>query len=285
MNGAIRIVECPRDAMQGMKKIIPTQEKIDYINSLLKVGFHTIDCGSCVSAKAIPQLADTAAVIDALEVEHSLSKLLVIVANERGAEEAATFEKISFLGFPLSLSETFQRRNTNAGLDEAKTRLYRIMSIAAKAGKKTVTYLSMAFGNPYGDPYDAETVLKFAEEIRAEGAGVISIADTVGLATPVQIADVVKAAVGEFGSVEIGVHLHASAKDQDQKLKAALDAGCRRFDGALKGFGGCPMSGSELVGNIDTEKMIAFFEKQNEAPDIDRDALKRSSTIAAEIFA
>jgi hydroxymethylglutaryl-CoA lyase len=284
MNNRIKLIECPRDAMQGWKNFIPTEKKIEYINSLMKVGFDTIDFGSFVSAKAIPQMADTKEVVRSLESGVSNSKLLAIVANFRGAEEASIFDQITYLGFPFSISETFQQRNTNSSIEESLKRIEQIQNLCINKNKKLVIYISMAFGNPYGDLYDEDIVFNWVEKLVAMDIDIISLADTVGVATPEQVYDMTSYLVESLPATEIGVHLHSTSENWHQKLEAAIKAGCKRFDGALKGIGGCPMANDELVGNMNTEWMISYFEKHNIATDLDKEALAESLQIAGQIF-
>ena len=258
-HSSFHLIECPRDAMQGWKRFIPTEKKVEYINTLLQVGFDTLDFGSFVSPQAIPQMADTKDVIKQLKITET--KLLAIVANVRGAMDAVKYDKITYLGFPFSISETFQQRNTNSSMDESLLRVKEIQNLCNKHGKQLVIYISMGFGNPYGDPYSPEIVLKWVDEMVQAGVKIVSIADTVGIAKPQRIQDILKVVIPQFKDTEIGVHLHSTAVNWKQKCDAALQAGCRRFDGALKGFGGCPMAKDELVGNMDTELMIPYFEK------------------------
>ena len=280
----IKLIECPRDAMQGWKNLIPTEKKIEYINSLLKVGFDTIDFGSFVSAKAIPQMADTAEVVRSLEPGVGNSKLLAIVANLRGAEEASQFDKITYLGFPFSVSETFQQRNTNSSIEESLKRVEEIQNLCINKNKKLVIYISMAFGNPYGDLYDEDIVFNWVEKLVELDIEIISLADTVGIASPEQVYDMTSYLVESLPSTEIGVHLHSTFENWQQKLDAAAKAGCNRFDGALKGIGGCPMANDELVGNMNTEWMISYFEKNNIVTGLNKEALAESLRIAGEIF-
>jgi hydroxymethylglutaryl-CoA lyase len=286
MNGieTIKLIECPRDAMQGWKPFIPTQKKIEYINSLLKVGFDTIDFGSFVSPKAIPQMADTREVVDSLEPGVGSTKLLAIVANLRGAEEACVYDSITYLGFPFSVSETFQQRNTNSSIMESLARVEEMQNLCIKTGKKLVLYISMGFGNPYGDPYSEEIVFEWVNKMVALDIGIISLADTVGIATEEQVYDMTSYLVESLPGIEIGVHLHSTPDNWKQKLEAAINAGCKRFDGALKGIGGCPMADDELVGNMDSELMIEYFKEKEILPVLNTDALKESLRIAGEIF-
>lgn len=278
------LVECPRDAMQGWKNFISTADKINYLNTLLKVGFDVLDCGSFVSAKAIPQMADTAEVISNLDLQDSVTKLLVIVANERGAEEAVKFNSISYLGFPFSISPSFQMRNTNSSLEESFERVKTIQELCERNGKQLVIYLSMGFGNPYGDAYGEDILLYWASKMTDLGIRIISLADTVGVATPDQISSALNSLIPVYPQVEFGVHLHADAMNWKPKLEAALHAGCLRFDSAIKGIGGCPMAQDELVGNMDTEKMIAFFQEKNLDIPLDKKVLQECSTMAVQIF-
>jgi len=281
---SIKLIECPRDAMQGWKNFIPTEKKIEYINSLLKVGFDTIDFGSFVSAKAIPQMVDTADVVRSLESGVGKTKLLAIVANQRGAEEASVFDQITYLGFPFSVSETFQQRNTNSSIDESLKRVEEIQNLCINKNKKLVIYISMAFGNPYGDLYDEDIVFNWVEKLVELDIEIISLADTVGVASPEQVYDMTSYLVESLPSTEIGVHLHSTFENWQQKLDAAVKAGCTRFDGALKGIGGCPMANDELVGNMNTEWMLSYFEKNNIATSLNKEALAESLRIAGEIF-
>jgi len=281
---SIKIIECPRDAMQGWKNFIPTSKKIEYINSLLEIGFDTIDFGSFVSPRAIPQMADTKEVIKGIKAQGTSSKLLGIVANVRGAEDAAAYSEITYLGFPFSVSETFQQRNTNSSIAESLTRVQEIQNICIKSGKQLVIYISMGFGNPYGDIYSEEIVFNWVNKMVELGIETISLADTVGLAKPEQVYSMTKYLVEKLTHVEIGVHLHSRPDNWRAKLDAALNAGCRRFDGALKGFGGCPMANDDLVGNMRTEWMIDYFEERNLSGDLNKVALAKSLQLAPEIF-
>ena len=281
---SIKLIECPRDAMQGWKNFIPTGKKIEYINSLLKVGFDTIDFGSFVSAKAIPQMADTKEVIGNLDLGIGITKLLAIIANTRGAEEALIFDQITYLGFPFSVSETFQQLNTNSSIAESLKRVEEIQNLCITKNKKLVVYISMAFGNPYGDLYDEDIVFNWVEKLVELDIDIISLADTVGVATPEQVYDMTSYLVESLPATEIGVHLHSTSENWHQKLEAATKAGCKRFDGALKGIGGCPMANDDLVGNMNTEWMISYFEKNNITTDLNKEALAESLRIAGEIF-
>jgi hydroxymethylglutaryl-CoA lyase len=280
----VSLIECPRDAMQGWPRMIATNQKIRYINSLLAVGFDTIDFGSFVSAKAIPQMSDTSQVIAGLDKTASSTKLLAIVANQRGAEEALAHDIIDYLGFPFSVSPTFQQKNTNSTIEESLERVETIQNLCIKSGKQLVVYLSMGFGNPYGDEYNAAILLNRATEIAERGIRIISLADTVGLATPEQISFALQALIPHYPGIDFGVHLHSAPHQRIAKLEAARAAGCRRFDGALKGIGGCPMAQDELVGNMDTGLMIDYFGSAGELQSINKMALQESLRIAGEIF-
>ena len=283
-NHDIKIIECPRDAMQGWKNFIPTEKKIEYINSLSQIGFDTIDFGSFVSPKAIPQMADTKEVIRSLQLGVSNTKLLAIVANVRGAEEASVYDEITYLGFPFSVSETFQQRNTNSSIAESLTRVEEIQKICTKNDKRLVIYISMGFGNPYGDMYSEEVVFSWINKIIEMGIKTVSLADTVGLAKPEQVYSMTRYLIGQLPQVEIGVHLHSRPDNWKEKLDAAVNAGCKRFDGALKGFGGCPMANDDLVGNMRTEWMIDYFKKKELLYGLNEDALAKSLQLASEIF-
>lgn len=280
----MKIIECPRDAMQGMAEFIPTDKKILYINSLLKVGFDTIDFGSFVSPKAIPQMRDTAEVLEGISWQASSSKLLAIVANTRGAEEASHHQAITYLGFPLSISETFQQRNTNKSIPDALNTLEEIKNICEKNNKKLVTYISMGFGNPYGDPYDISLVRQFVDILITLGSDVISLADTVGVADPQGIRFLFSSLSKEFPRVETGAHLHATPATAREKIQAAFEAGCKRFDGAIRGFGGCPMANDALVGNLATETIVSFLDDKKIPLTLNRNAFAASQAMADSIF-
>ena len=270
--------------MQGWKRFIPTEAKTEYIQSLLEVGFDTIDFGSFVSPKAIPQLADTKKVIEKLDLQRSRSKLLAIVANERGAREAVAYEAISYLGFPFSISETFQQRNTNSSVFESLGRVEEIQRICSRSSRQLVAYISMAFGNPYGDAYTQEIAYGWAGKLADVGVKIISLADTVGLASPEQVEKMTRFLVQQLPGVQIGVHLHSTPANWKEKVEAAFRAGCTRFDGALKGVGGCPMAGDALVGNMNTEWMISYFDKLAVPLPLDRDALQKCGELAGRLF-
>ena len=280
----MKIIECPRDAMQGITEFIPTEKKVRYINALLRVGFNTIDVGSFVSPKAIPQMRDTEEVLNNLDLSGTKSSLLAIVANTRGAEMAANFESIQYLGFPLSISETFQQRNTNKSIAEALNVLSEIQDVCVKRNKKLVTYISMGFGNPYNDPYEPNLVAQFTDILNTLGTSVISLADTVGAATPELITQIVGPLLAQYPQTEFGVHLHSAPAQATLKIKAAYDAGCRRFDGALRGYGGCPMANDSLVGNLATETILDFMDNAGEQTDINREMLAIALQMTPEIF-
>ena len=255
----VKIIECPRDAMQGIKDFLPTEKKINYINHLLKVGFDTIDFGSFVSPKAIPQMADTAEVLANLNLKDSKSKLLAIVANMRGAEQAVTFSEIKYLGYPFSISETFQIRNTNSTLEESWQRVVDIQKLCLDHNKELVIYISMGFGNPYGDEWNADICKKWADKLVNEGIGIIALSDTIGIATPDSISYLFSHLIPAYPQVEIGAHLHTQAHNWKEKVIAAYENGCRRFDAAIKGYGGCPMAKDDLTGNMPTENLLSYF--------------------------
>lgn len=280
----IQLIECPRDAMQGWQHFIPTTQKIEYINTLLQVGFDTIDFGSFVSAKVIPQMADTVEVLKHLKVDNSKTKLLAIVANTRGAADAVAFNEITYLGFPFSISPTFQQRNTNSTQQESLQRIDEIQELCIKHTKKLVVYLSMGFGNPYNDAYNDEVLLQWADEMVKRKIEIISLADTVGLGTPQQISLALETLIPKYTNTSFGVHLHSTANNWKDKLQAAVNAGCTRFDGALKGIGGCPMAQDDLVGNMDSEKMIGYFEEHNLFNNYNREALVKALVMANHLF-
>ncbi|HMO60914.1 MAG TPA: hydroxymethylglutaryl-CoA lyase [Ferruginibacter sp.] len=281
---SLKLIECPRDAMQGWKHFIPTEKKAAYINTLLQVGFDTIDFGSFVSPKAIPQMADTAEVVKLLDKSSTATKLLAIVANLRGAEDAVQFDAINCLGFPFSISPTFQQLNTNSSIEASLQRVEEIQNLCIKNQKELVLYISMGFGNPYGDVYSEEIVLHWVDKIAAMDIRIISIADTVGVAQPVQVQRIMSNIIPAYTQVEFGVHLHSTPQHWEEKLTAAWKAGCRRFDGAMKGIGGCPMANNELVGNMNTELMVPYFQQLQTLTHFNTAAFEKSSRLAAEIF-
>ncbi len=284
MTGSIKIIECPRDAMQGIKRFIPTSVKTEYIQKLLMVGFDTIDFGSFVSPKAVPQMADTAKVLEKLDLGGTTSKLLAIVANTRGAEEASRHAPISYLGFPLSISETFQQRNTNRSIPEALNTLEEIKNICERSGKQLVAYISMGFGNPYGDPYEASIVSRFVDILVTLGADVISLADTIGVADSLSIESLFTSVTRQFPGAEVGVHLHSTPATSASKIEAAFRGGCRRFDGAMRGFGGCPMAKDELIGNIATETIVSLLRDQGVSLAIDQNNFLDALAVADKVF-
>ena len=280
----IKLIECSRDAMQGWANFIPTEKKIKYLNQLLKVGFDTLDFGSFVSPKAIPQMADTALVYDALDLENTKTKLLAIIANVRGAETAVSFEKIKYLGFPFSISETFQQRNTNSSIAEAFKTVEAIQSLCQNSDKQLVVYFSMGFGNPYGDAFSTEVVANWAEKMNKIGIKIIALSDTVGVANNHTITQLFTSLIPQYPNIEFGAHFHATNDTWQMKIEAAYQAGCYRFDGAIGGFGGCPMAEDELVGNINTQNMIQYFENQGVSLALDKGEFRKSVEISKNIF-
>lgn len=280
----MKLIECPRDAMQGLETFIPTNAKVRYINQLLKVGFDTIDFGSFVSPKAIPQLRDTSLVLEKISFNGSRTKLLAIIANTRGALEACKHDAITYLGFPLSVSETFQLRNTNKSIGEALNVLEEIKNACEKSNKKLVTYISMGFGNPYNDPYDVDLVVGFVDVLKTLGSDVISVADTTGVSNPESIATLFGLITKQYPKLEVGAHLHSTPQTATEKIEAAYRSGCKRFDGAILGFGGCPMADDELVGNLATEKIIDFLQAKGVNANIDSLELGKAIQMAGEIF-
>jgi hydroxymethylglutaryl-CoA lyase len=280
----MKLIECPRDAMQGIHDFIPTQKKIDYINSILSCGFDTVDFGSFVSPKAIPQLRDTAEVLDALDLGAGSSKLLAIIANLRGAEDASHFDEISYLGFPFSVSETFQQRNTNSSIRESLIRVEEIQLLCIKQKKELVVYLSMAFGNPYGDDWSPELVSGWARELSERGVRIIALADTTGVSSPASITRLFGDIIPDFPSLEIGAHLHTTPETWREKMQAAWDSGCRRFDSAIKGFGGCPMAADTLTGNMPTENVISFLDDVGVKTGINKKAFEEAMIAAMGTF-
>lgn len=280
----LKLIECPRDAMQGIHDFIPTEKKVAYINQLLKVGFDTIDFGSFVSPKAIPQMADTAAVLAQLDLTNTKSKLLAIVANSRGALDAAEYEEISYLGYPFSISETFQQRNTNASIQESLKRVEEIQDICVRSRKQLVVYISMAFGNPYGDKWNSDIAIAWTEKLHKLGVRIIALSDTIGVSNKENIDYLFSNLIPAFKDVEFGAHLHTTPHTWQEKVEAAYNAGCRRFDGAIKGFGGCPMAADKLTGNMPTENMLSYFEERKINTELDLNAFSISVTLAAQIF-
>lgn len=280
----VKIIECPRDAMQGIKEWIPTEKKTLYIQSLLNCGFDTIDFGSFVSPKAIPQMKDTAEVLSGLQLSDTTSKLLAIVANVRGAEAAIQFPEIQYLGYPFSISENFQMRNTHKTIDQSIDVLQQILELAEKNKKEVVTYLSMGFGNPYGDPWNVEIVGNWAERLAEMGVKILSLSDTVGTSTPEVITYLFSNLIPKYPEIEFGAHLHTTPAKWHEKIDAAYKAGCRRFDGAIQGFGGCPMAKDELTGNMPTEKMLSYFTVEKVDTGLNPMAFESAYNEASNIF-
>ena len=281
---AIKIIECPRDAMQGIKTFIPTAHKVNYIQSLLTVGFDTIDFGSFVSPKAIPQMQDTATVLEQLDLSKTQSKLLAIIANTQGAISASHYAAIQYLGFPFSISENFQMRNTHKTIAESLIALQEILAIADKNNKEVVAYLSMGFGNPYGDPWNVEIVGEWTEKLATMGVKILSLSDTIGSSTPDVIAYLFSNLIPKYPAIEFGAHLHTTPDKWQEKIDAAYRSGCRRFDGAIQGFGGCPMAKDELTGNMPTEKLLTYFASKNESTNTNQFAFENSYNEATKLF-
>lgn len=280
----VKVTECPRDAMQGIKAFIPTEEKVKYIQAILGCGFDTIDFGSFVSPKAIPQMVDTAEVLAQLDLSETESKLLAIVANVRGAQNAAEHEEINFLGYPFSISENFQMRNTHKTIEQSVETLQEILNIADASGKEVVTYISMGFGNPYGDPWNVEIVGEWTEKLAAMGARILSLSDTVGTSTPEVIDYLFSNLIPKYPDIEFGAHLHTTPAKWHEKVDAAYKAGCRRFDGAIQGFGGCPMAKDELTGNMPTEKMLSYFTTEKADTNVNWLVFEAAYNKASELF-
>lgn len=281
----MKIIECPRDAMQGIHDFIDTDKKVKYINQLLKVGFDTLDMGSFVSPKAIPQMRDTAEVLKRIDLSNTQTKLLTIVGNERGAKEASKFEEISYLGFPFSISNTFQKRNINSSIQDSFHRAEEILNCCVIGQKDLVVYISMAFGNPYGDPWDADIVLEWTHKLHNElGVDIISLSDTIGVAKPKTIEYLFNSLIPELPQVEFGAHLHTTPDTWKEKVQAAVNSGCERFDGAIKGFGGCPMAKDDLTGNMPTENLIQYFNSKKMDIGINMEAFTHAMEMTTEIF-
>ncbi len=280
---SLKVVECPRDAMQGLHRFIPTEHKVAYIQSLLAVGFDTLDVGSFVSAKAIPQMADTAEVLAALDLTATNTKLLTIVANARGAQQAVEFEQVDYLGYPFSISETFQLRNTNADLAESVDRLREIQELCLEHHKELVVYLSMGFGNPYGDPWNVQVVGHWVERLAGMGIRILQLSDTIGVSTPESIRYLFGQLLPHYPNIEIGAHLHTTPSSWREKVVSAYESGCRRFDGALRGYGGCPMAADALTGNMPTELLLGYLSEVDHL-DIEQQALQHSLAMSSDIF-
>lgn len=285
MKNKITLVECPRDAMQGWETFIPTEKKVAYLNTLLKVGFDVLDFGSFVSPKAIPQMADTKDVIPQLKLDNTQTKLLAIIANTRGAQDAVVYDEISYLGFPFSISETFQLRNTNKTIEQSLKQVEEIQKLCVQHKKQLVVYISMGFGNPYGDEYNAEVAIKWVDKLSQMGIQIISMADTVGVAEPKNIEYIFNTLVPEFDQVEIGAHFHSTVEKWEEKVDTAYRYGCLRFDSAMKGIGGCPMAKDDLVGNIATENVINWAKRNDIQLNIDQDSFDDAMAMATQIFA
>jgi hydroxymethylglutaryl-CoA lyase len=282
LSNHVKIIECPRDAMQGIKEFIPTKKKIDYINQLLKVGYHSIDFGSFVNHDIIPQMADTAEVIDGLELTET--KLIAIIANERGAMDACKFQQIDYLGFPFSVSETFQKRNANSTIAEALERVKHIRELCASCNKELIIYISMGFGNPYGDPYSPQIVEKWVGQLEKLDIKIFMLSDTVGVADPAIIEYLFATLIPAFPHLEIGAHLHTAPHNWRVKIDAAYKNGCRRFDAAIKGYGGCPMAKDDLLGNMPTENLINYFTDEQLGSTFNIKAFEDSLRMANQIF-
>jgi hydroxymethylglutaryl-CoA lyase len=280
----VKIIECPRDAMQGIHEFIPTKVKADYLNHLLKVGYDTIDFGSFVSPKSIPQLKDTADVLAQLDLSGAKSKLLAIVANQRGAEDATKFEEIQYLGYPFSISETFQQRNTNSSIEESLVRLEDVQELCVKNNKKLVTYISMGFGNPYGDPFHEDIVASWIERLRGIDLKIFALSDTIGVSEPTIISRLFSTLIEEYPDLEIGAHLHTTPETWKEKVKAAYENGCKRFDGAMLGFGGCPMAADDLTGNMATENLVSYFNENNVDLGLNNELFEKARAEANNVF-
>ncbi|OAB75696.1 hydroxymethylglutaryl-CoA lyase [Cochleicola gelatinilyticus] len=280
----IKIIECPRDAMQGIKDWIPTEKKVQYIQALLRCGFDTIDFGSFVSPKAIPQMTDTAEVLSKLDLSSTESKLLSIVANVRGAEAAVQHSEIQYLGYPFSISENFQMRNTHKTIAQSIEILQEILSLSEANNKEVVAYLSMGFGNPYGDPWNVEIVGEWTERLSEMGVKILSLSDTVGSSTPDIISYLFSNLIPKYPNIEFGAHLHTTPTAWHEKIDAAYKAGCRRFDGAIQGFGGCPMAKDDLTGNMPTEKMLSYFTAAKANTNINTMSFESAHNEATKIF-
>ncbi|HRO43659.1 MAG TPA: hydroxymethylglutaryl-CoA lyase [Flavipsychrobacter sp.] len=283
---AITLVECPRDAMQGWKHFIPTEQKIEYLNALLKVGFDILDFGSFVSPKAIPQMADTKEIIQnsKFKIQNSKTKLLAIIANTRGAEDAVQYDAITYLGFPFSISETFQLRNTNKTIAQSLKQVEEVQELCVKKNKELVVYISMGFGNPYGDDYNAVVAIEWVRKLTQLGVRTIAMSDTVGVADQDSIQYIFSHLIPEFSDVSIGAHFHSTVDKWQEKIETAYNNGCIRFDSAMMGIGGCPMAKDDLVGNIATENIVSWCEHKNIALQIDKEAFAEALQIASRIF-
>jgi len=282
---SVKIIECPRDAMQGIVKWIPTEKKIDYINKLLRIGFDTLDCGSFVSEKAVPQMKDTAEVLRQIDLTGAVSKLLAIVANQRGAEEAVAFDELHYLGYPFSISETFQQRNTNASIEDSLERVEKIQSLCLKHKKELVIYISMGFGNPYGDPWNEAITTQWCEKLNSElDIHTIALSDTIGIANPEIIYNLFSYLILALPQVEFGAHMHTTPTTWREKVDAAWRAGCKRFDGAIKGLGGCPMASDHLTGNMPTENMLSYFDEKGITTGVNSKDFEKAMVMSGAVF-
>jgi hydroxymethylglutaryl-CoA lyase len=284
MSTKVKIIECPRDAMQGIKQFIPTDNKVQYIQSLLRVGFDTIDFGSFVSPKAIPQMVDTAEVLSKLDLSKTTSKLLAIVANTRGAADASVHKGIDYLGYPFSISENFQMRNTHKTIAQSVVTLQEILNIAVKSNKEVVAYLSMGFGNPYGDPWNVDIVGEWTERLSKMGVKILSLSDTIGSSNPETISYLFSNLIPAYPNIEFGAHLHTTPSSWFEKVNAAFESGCHRFDGAIQGFGGCPMAKDELTGNMPTEKLLSYFTSKKSQSNLNALSFESAYNEASKIF-
>jgi hydroxymethylglutaryl-CoA lyase len=280
----MKIIECPRDAMQGIHEFISTEKKVAYINSILKCGFDTVDFGSFVSPKAIPQMKDTAQVLEQLDLSKTKSKLLAIIANVRGAQDAVEFEEISYLGFPFSISETFQQRNANSSISESLTRVEEIQDLCVRNKKELVVYVSMAFGNPYGDEWNSDIAISWTRKIVQMGIKIIALSDTIGVSNPQNITQLFSKLIPEFSGVEIGAHLHTTPDTWEEKIDAAYKSGCRRFDSVIKGYGGCPMATDKLTGNMPTENLLRYLNKHNVVSGVDENMFAETMQLSVSTF-
>ncbi len=280
----VEIVECPRDAMQGIHEFIPTEKKLEYLQQLLNVGFNVIDCGSFVSHKAIPQMRDTHELIQQVNLDNTNTKLLTIAANTRGAVDAASYDKISYIGYPFSISETFQLRNTNSTIEESLERVKKIQEITINADKELVIYISMGFGNPYGDPWNAEIVFEWVDRLKELDIKIFALSDTIGVANSNSIFYLFSKLIPQYEDLVFGAHIHTRPDNWHKKIIAAYQAGCRRFDGAIKGYGGCPMAKDELIGNMATENLIDFFANKNEIPTFNHSEFQEAMKMSSSVF-
>ncbi len=280
----LKIVECPRDAMQGIHQFIPTQKKTEYLNALLKVGFDTIDAGSFVSPKAIPQMRDTGEVLSRIDLSTSSSKLLAIVANLRGGQEAVNYEQLTYLGYPFSVSEVFQKRNTNKTIEESESLVQELVELCDKNNKELVVYISMGFGNPYGEEWNVNIVEDWCSRLAEKGVRILSLSDTIGTSDPESIKYLFEKLIPALPDVEFGAHLHTTPATWREKVQTAYNSGCRRFDGAVKGFGGCPMAADDLVGNMPTEKLLSFAQEHGLAKNFNMLAFESAYNKALQIF-